>query len=218
MTDLKARLVPAVPPTLHPGPRRQQKEERREQILDATLRVFSEKGYSGASMRDIAREVGVTEGLLYHYFESKEQLMNACWKERSWRAQLEKILAGAEGVPLDQVLREMIGNFLDTLRKNCAMVRFCASEMQHNPEMAAGHVERIEDNKKLIRGFLLARQAAGEIRADVCLDTPAGILMGCAYSMFLLWGDSEQSVWEEHSRSLVENGVDVIMNGISPRK
>jgi AcrR family transcriptional regulator len=218
MTDLKARLVPAVPPTLHPGPRRQQKEERREQILDATLRVFSEKGYSGASMRDIAREVGVTEGLLYHYFESKEQLMNACWKERSWRAQLEKILAGAEGVPLDQVLREMIGNFLETLRKNSAMVRLCASEMQHNAEMAAGHVERIEDNKRLIRGFLQARQAAGEIRPDVCLDTPSGILMGCAYSMFLLWGDSEQSVWEEHSRSLVEHGVDVIMNGISPRK
>src|SRR5436305_1620134 len=121
MTDLKAKPAPALPPPLHTGPRRQQKEERREQILDATLRVFSEKGYSGASMRDIAREVGVTEGLLYHYFESKEQLMNACWKERSWRAQLEKILAGAEGVPLDQVLREMIGNFLETLRKNSAM-------------------------------------------------------------------------------------------------
>src|SRR5215216_2785066 len=108
--------------------RRQQAEERREQILDAALRIFSEKGFAGASIRDIAREVGVTEGLLYHYFESKEQLLDTCWRERTWRAHLERILAEAGGKPVQQVLSELISDFLQTLRENGEMVRMCASE------------------------------------------------------------------------------------------
>src|SRR5438105_1311581 len=97
------------------GPRRQQAEERREQILDAALRIFSEKGFAGASIRDISREVGVTEGLIYHYFENKEQLEQACWKERSWHAHLERIVANSTGVPLRDVLRDLITDFLLTL-------------------------------------------------------------------------------------------------------
>src|SRR5438552_6852873 len=105
------------------APRRQHAEERREQILDAAAKVFGEKGFAGASIRDIAREVGVTEGLLYHYFESKEQLEQACWKERTWRAQLERILADAGGKPLESVLREIVTDFLGTLRQNAALIR-----------------------------------------------------------------------------------------------
>jgi AcrR family transcriptional regulator len=119
--------------------RRQQKEERREQILDAALRVFAEKGFAGASIRDIAKEVGVTEGLLYHYFESKEQLLNTCWKERTWRAHLERILTDGANQPLADVLGELIRDFLQTLRENAEMVRVCATEMQRNPEMKTFH-------------------------------------------------------------------------------
>jgi AcrR family transcriptional regulator len=49
-------------------------ERRRAEILDAALAVFSEKGYEGGTMRDIARRVGVTEPALYRHFASKEDL------------------------------------------------------------------------------------------------------------------------------------------------
>src|SRR3989442_1797035 len=110
--------------------RRHQAEERREQILDAALRVFSEKGFAGASIRDIAREAGITEGLIYHYFESKDQLTEAVWKERSWRAQLERILSQADGKTLEQVLKEMVREFLGTLRANGPMVGLFAAGSQ----------------------------------------------------------------------------------------
>lgn len=201
-----------------PGTRRQAAEERREQILDAALRVFSEKGYNGASIRDIAREVGVTEGLLYHYFESKEQILHACWKERSWRAHLERILGSAEGVPLEQVLRELVVDFLQSLYEKAPMIRMCASEMQHNSEMAAFYIERIEENQRLILDFLLARQAAGEIRPDADLDMAAGLLMGCAYSLFLLYNRANRETWEHMVHALAHGGVDVIMHGIASPK
>ena len=196
--------------------RRQQKEERREQILDAALRVFAEKGFAGASIRDIAKEVGVTEGLLYHYFESKEQLLNACWRERTWRAHLERILTDGASLPLADVLRELIRDFMQTLRENAEMVRMCAAEMQRNPEMKAFHVQRIGDNHNLICDFLRSRQERKEIRSDADVSAAAGLLMGCAYSLFLLYGDQPDEVWMTVADSIAIGGVDVVMNGIGP--
>jgi AcrR family transcriptional regulator len=198
-------------------PRRQQKEERREQILDAALRVFSSKGFSGASIREIARDVGVTEGLLYHYFESKDQLLEACWKERTWRAHLERILSEADGKPLEAVLRELVDDFLQTLRSQADVVRVCAREMQSNPEVAEFHRSKIADNQELLTSFLRERQARGEIAPDADLETPAGLLMGCAYSTFLLWGDQADEVWSQCANALVESGVRTVMFGIAPR-
>jgi AcrR family transcriptional regulator len=198
--------------------RRHQAEERREQILNAAQRVFCVKGFSGASIRDIAREAGITEGLIYHYFESKDQLQEAVWKERSWRAQLERILSEAEGKSLEQVLREMVRDFLGTLRENGPMVRMCAAESQRNPELAAEHLRHIQENQKLTSEFLAVRKAAGESRPDADMDTAAGLLMGCAYSCFLLFGDSEEQAWSDVVESLTITGVDVVMRGIAPQQ
>src|SRR5438045_7436465 len=161
-------------------PRRQQAEERRENILDAAQRVFCVKGFSGASIRDIARRAGITVELIYHYFESKDQLTEAVWKERSWRAQLERILSEADGKSLEHVLKEMVRDFLGTLRENGPMVRMCAAESQHNPELAAEHLKHIQENQRLTSEFLAARKSAGESRPTAEMDVAAGLLMGCA--------------------------------------
>src|SRR2546428_13516039 len=58
-------------------------EDRREQIIDAAMRVFSQKGFSRATNKDIAREAGITPGLIYHYFENKEALLKAMIERRS---------------------------------------------------------------------------------------------------------------------------------------
>lgn len=58
-------------------------EARREQILNAALRVFAEKGFARASNRDVARETGITPGLIYYYFENKEALLRTILEERS---------------------------------------------------------------------------------------------------------------------------------------
>lgn len=199
------------------APRRQQAEERREQILDAAMKVFSEKGFAGASVRDIAGSIGVTEGLIYHYFESKDQLMNACWKERSWHAHLGRILTEAKGVPLEKVLRDIVVDFLQTLREHAPSVRICMAESQRSPEIAAWLLARFADNQRLIVDFLGARAAAGEIRTDVRGDTAAGLLMGCAHSCFMLFGDSDDATWTSVVQDLAQHGVDIVMRGLLPR-
>src|SRR2546421_3407222 len=58
-------------------------EDRREQIIDAAMSVFSQKGFTRATNKDIAREAGITPGLIYHYFENKEALLKAIIETRS---------------------------------------------------------------------------------------------------------------------------------------
>lgn len=52
-------------------------EERRQEILETAMRLFTEKGYENTSMRDIAAELGVVQGLCYRYFDSKQRLFEA---------------------------------------------------------------------------------------------------------------------------------------------
>lgn len=55
---------------------------RREQILDAALELFGQQGYRGASIRDVAAEVGLSLAGVLHYFKSKEELLAAVLKHR----------------------------------------------------------------------------------------------------------------------------------------
>ena len=58
-----------------PDRRAIQRQKRRRQILEAALRVFAQKGFHTANVSDIAAEVGVSQGTIYWYFESKDELL-----------------------------------------------------------------------------------------------------------------------------------------------
>jgi AcrR family transcriptional regulator len=61
----------------NPTRREQQRQERRQQILEAALAVFSERGFHAANVSDVAAAAGVSQGTIYWYFDSKEELFTA---------------------------------------------------------------------------------------------------------------------------------------------
>ena len=65
-------------------------EDKRRLILDAAVRVFARKGYHTCRVGDIAEEAGVAHGLLYHYFRSKEELLETIFRE-TWRELLDAV-------------------------------------------------------------------------------------------------------------------------------
>src|SRR5579883_1119565 len=83
-------------------------EDRREQIIDAALRVFAQKGYSKATNKDIAREAGITPGLIYYYFESKEALLNALIETRTPLQLLRSMPPEAFNLPPETFLRLLL--------------------------------------------------------------------------------------------------------------
>src|SRR2546423_13274491 len=59
--------------------------DKRRSILDAALRTFAERGYHGTAVPDVAKAAKVATGTLYHYFDSKEQLVNAVFVDAKLR-------------------------------------------------------------------------------------------------------------------------------------
>jgi AcrR family transcriptional regulator len=110
---------------------------RRQAIVEAAARVFAEKGFNGATNRDIAREAGISAGLIYWYFESKQDLFIAAVREMYPLRNLN--LPGDEliALPLDAVLTrlstEMLGIMThpDSLR----LIRLGLSEVLQFPEV-----------------------------------------------------------------------------------
>ena len=79
--------------------RKEQKERRREEILAVGLDLFVRKGYAATKTQDISRAAGMSEGLLFHYFESKEKLYEELIKIGVSGPRL--VLSGIEGEPLE---------------------------------------------------------------------------------------------------------------------
>src|SRR5688500_20155074 len=65
-------------------------DEKRRVILDAAVRVFAERGFNTARVSDIADEAGVAYGLVYHYFGSKDEVLDTLFLDR-WNLLLEAI-------------------------------------------------------------------------------------------------------------------------------
>lgn len=78
----------------------------RKQILDASLRLFSEKGFARTSVRDIAQAAGITDAAIYYHFASKRDLFEALIEERGFTAALETLeRAEITGPPRETILR-----------------------------------------------------------------------------------------------------------------
>jgi AcrR family transcriptional regulator len=143
--------------------RREQAEWRRERLLDAALEVFVAKGCDGASVKDIAAAAGVTQGLLYHYFEGKDALLETLLRERGFLHQLRATLATAAGRPAAVVLPDMVRAYRRVLVDNTGLVTlfFSASTNRH---VRAAMLEFVAEGQRLLTEYLDARVAAGELR------------------------------------------------------
>jgi AcrR family transcriptional regulator len=93
------------------------------QILETALRLFCEKGYYATSIAEIAKQAGISKGLLYHYFESKEEVLRALVDMR-----IEDILvvmngAKAKSTPVAQI-RHIVAGALADVRQKPAVFQF----------------------------------------------------------------------------------------------
>lgn len=85
--------------------RKKNPEGRRQAILDASLSLFSEKGFHGTSIQDISKKARVAAGTIYRFFESKEELVNVIFAY--WKAKMHEALT--VGFPVEASPREQFG-------------------------------------------------------------------------------------------------------------
>ncbi|MFL5891965.1 MAG: TetR/AcrR family transcriptional regulator [Solirubrobacterales bacterium] len=142
--------------------------DKRRQILDAAIHVFARQGFHSCRVSDIADEAGVAYGLVYHYFNSKDQVLNELFAER-WSLLLTAIeevdsqpISGRE--KLDAVARFII----DSYRHEPDLMKVIIVEVTRAANsFGRTHLPEIRRAYDLIAKIVADAQASGDFRKDV---------------------------------------------------
>jgi TetR/AcrR family transcriptional regulator, fatty acid metabolism regulator protein len=183
--------------------------EKRRLILDAAVVVFARQGFNQCRVSDIADEAGVAYGLVYHYFRSKDEVLDTLFLER-WNVMLD-------------VIRDLDGQDLEARQKLYAIASFIVDSYRHDPDLmkviivevtrAANsfgqtHLQKITEAYELIAGIVARAQADGAFKDTVTPRFAALAFYGAIEQVLSGWifetlprGDAE---FEEAKTLVVE--------------
>jgi len=141
------------------------RDERKEQIMGAALKVFARRGLAGTKMSMIAHEAGISHGLLYHYFKSKEELFVSLVEEAMEGAEAAmKGISEYPGTAIDKI-KALTKEILDESGTPYFMLIHQARTSEGVPEKAKELIDRLTMEwfvEQLLPVFV-AGQQAGEI-------------------------------------------------------
>jgi len=142
--------------------------DKRRQILDAAIRVFARQGFHATRVSDIADDAGVAYGLVYHYFRSKDEVLNELFIER-WSLLLVAIEAADRGGGSHRSrLADVAGFIVDSYRHNPELMKVIIVEVTRAANsFGRTHLEEIRRAYESIAKIVADGQAAGEFRQDV---------------------------------------------------
>jgi TetR/AcrR family transcriptional regulator, fatty acid metabolism regulator protein len=190
-------------------------EEKRRLILDAAVRVFARKGFHTSRVGDIAEEAGVAHGLLYHYFASKDEVLETIFRE-NWSLLLERIHAvEASGEPAREQLRHVAAIVLRTWSHEPDVVRVLVREIARSAELQ----ERIGDLVKpieAIRRIIERGQGNGEFRAGLDPSLAAVVFYGGIDELLTGWVLGQLPDGDADVAAAEHTVVEVICAGFEP--
>ncbi len=191
----------------------QNQQMRREQILTAAAQVFSKTGYSRATTKQIAAAAGISEGLVYAYFKSKDELLVAMLNHLTRRSAMDQSaddsLAGA--------IRAEVSHSLTRPRVDNAMFAAVLAEVLINPELRQSYREqRYNITLDQFKDFLRQRIEAGEL-PDQDMEISARICFGLLLGLGILRIIGDPLLQPDHPQiqALVESTSQVIERVLS---
>ena len=150
------------------------------------MRAFAKKGYHACRVSDIAEEAGVAYGLVYHYFKSKEAVLEAVFRE-TWQAMLGAIRAVEElGEPAPEQVRKVAAIVLRTWRDDPDLVRVLVREVTRSPQLQNEIGEIVLAFQELER-IIERGKAEGSFRADLDSRLAAAMVYGALEEILTGW-------------------------------
>src|ERR671936_487627 len=141
-------------------------EDKRRLILDAAVRVFARKGFHTCRVGDIAEEAGVAHGLLYHYFRSKDEVLECIFKE-TWSDIIAEIRdVEASEAPAREQLRQVAAIMLRAWRRQPDLLRVLVREVARSPELHR-RLDEVRAAFAAIERIVRRGQSTGEFRSDL---------------------------------------------------
>jgi len=193
-----------------PNSRKIKMEERRLQIMDTALSMFAHGGFSRTTVKDIASSAGISNGLMYHYFPSKEKLLESAIEKRSFLPQLRVILKGTEA-PCREVLKKIAIQFYDLLKQEDCSIRILLQEGHSNSEVKKVWDNLSNDGTFLLQEYLVSRIAAGELKQH-----NTEVTARCLFSILFMFSFTKDIFKTSNisDSQFIEESIDYILTGI----
>jgi TetR/AcrR family fatty acid metabolism transcriptional regulator len=189
-------------------------EAKRRQIMEAAVRAFARKGYHSCRVGEIAEEAGVAYGLVYHYFGSKEEVLEEIFRH-TWTQMLARIreVAGS-GEPAVEQVRKVTALLLRTWRRDPDLVRVLVREVTRSPEQLKRQIDEIGHAYQALEEIVVNGQKSGEFRDDLDSKVAAIVWYGALEEVLTGWvmgqlpdGDEDIEKAEHDVSTLMSDGL-----------
>src|SRR5688572_6710003 len=162
--------------------------DKRRIILDAAVRVFARDGFHKCRVSDIADEAGVAYGLVYHYFKSKDQVLDTLFLER-WEVLLEAIRhTDALDVPAREKLHAVAGFIIDSYRHDPDLMKVIIVEVTRAANsFGALHLDRIREAYEGIAAIVETAREQGSFKSGIPAEFAATCFYGAIEQLLTGW-------------------------------
>jgi TetR/AcrR family transcriptional regulator, fatty acid metabolism regulator protein len=187
--------------------------DRRRQILEAAVKVFARSGFHTSRVGDIAEEAGIAYGLVYHYFKSKEELLETIFRD-TWTQMLARVReVESSGVPASEQVRQVTALLLRTWRRDPDLVRVLVREVTRSPHVQK-EVEEITQAMKALEGIIQRGQESGEFRPDLDPRLGAVVFYGALDEILTGWVLGQLPDRDEDIARAERNVVQLLVDGM----
>jgi TetR/AcrR family fatty acid metabolism transcriptional regulator len=190
--------------------------DKRRMILDAGIRVFARQGFHACRVSDVADEAGVAYGLVYHYFDSKEEILNTLFRER-WQIMLDAIVEIDEGndVPARDKLYLVASFIIDSYRHQPDLMKVIIVEVTRAANsFGKEHLEKIQEAYALIARIVEQARQNGSFKTDISAEFAAMCFYGAIEQLLSGWIFGMLPQTEEEFERAKELVVETICGGL----
>jgi AcrR family transcriptional regulator len=139
----------------------------REQILDSSLRLFSEKGFARTSVRDIAQAAGITDAAIYYHFASKRDLFDALIEERGFTTALESLERAEITVGPREAIPTIAQNALAFIYQNRDVMKVLMGEAMAGDAVATEEYQMLVERFRKAEARIMRHYAEqGQLRTE----------------------------------------------------
>jgi AcrR family transcriptional regulator len=162
--------------------------DKRRVILDAAVRVFARQGFHTCRVSDIADEAGVAYGLVYHYFASKDKVLDTLFLDR-WGLMLDAIRdIDARDVAARAKLHEIASFIIDSYRHDPDLMKVIIVEVTRAANtFGLTHLSKIRDAYEGIAAIVERAQNDGAFRSEITPAFAAQAFYGCVEQVLTGW-------------------------------
>jgi TetR/AcrR family transcriptional regulator, fatty acid metabolism regulator protein len=162
--------------------------DKRRLILDAGVRVFAHRGFHHCRVSDVADEAGVAYGLVYHYFRSKEEILNTLFLER-WQIMLDAIAEiDARDMPAREKLYAVASFIIDSYRHDPDLMKVIIVEVTRAANsFGAIHLDKIREAYGGIAGIVESAREEGSFKSGIPAEFAAMCFYGAIEQLLTAW-------------------------------